>query len=71
MSMAQTVLMLAVSLKVFGLSAIWYYILIPVILIFAIFVGYFDTKLGIREEEARNNNSQNPEIKEILRILKK
>lgn len=32
-------------------------------------IGFVDTKLGIREEEAHNYNEQNPEVMEILRRL--
>ncbi len=34
-------------------------------------IGYIDTKLGIRAEEASNYNNQNPEIKEILNTVKR
>ena len=47
-----------------------------VILVFLFFlgclvVGYIDTRLGIRKEEVRNSNEQNPEIKEILTIVRR
>jgi predicted membrane protein len=69
-SIAQTILVIIMFLKIFDLAKIWYYILVPIVVILALVVGYLDTKLGIREEETRNMNTQNPELKEILTILK-
>lgn len=69
-SIIQTIIMLVMFLKIFNFSKIWYYILVPVIVLVALVVGYLDTKLGIREEETRNMNTQNPELKEILKILR-
>lgn len=69
LSIVQTIMVLSMSLKIFNFSAIWYYMLIPVIIVASLIVGYFDTRWGIREEEARNNNGQNPEIRRILALL--
>ncbi|MEM9822883.1 MAG: hypothetical protein AAF985_17520 [Bacteroidota bacterium] len=33
-------------------------------------LGYFDTKLGLRKEEMRNNASENPILMEILQHVK-
>ncbi|MDA3954995.1 MAG: hypothetical protein PF485_15220 [Bacteroidales bacterium] len=53
------------------------YITIPVLIIlfifFALLLGYWDSRLGIRSEEMRNLSSQNPvqmEILETIRSLK-
>jgi len=51
---------------------------IPLLFIFytvvLIFIGYLDTRLGLRQEEMRNNAMNNPVIKEIVdtvRLIKK
>jgi hypothetical protein len=65
-------LMLAVILaKQFNLNFGFVGYCLLIILFFAgcLVVGYIDTKLGIREEEAHNYNEQNPEIMEIKNIL--
>jgi preprotein translocase subunit SecG len=47
---------------------------IPVFLILfillSLILGYFDTKLGLREEELRNLSKSNPVMMEILEQLK-
>ena len=49
-------------------------IVYPVVMILFILVslilGYFDTKLGLRKEEMRNNSTENPIMVEILENLK-
>jgi len=54
------------------------YVAIPVLIIififFALLLGYWDSKYGIRSEEMRNLTSQNPiqmEILELVRDIKK
>ena len=54
------------------------YITIPVLIVlfifFALLLGYWDSRLGIRSEEMRNLSSQNPvqmEILETIRHLKR
>lgn len=37
---------------------------------FSLVLGYFDTKLGLRKEELRNNSIENPVLYEILKLLK-
>ena len=64
--------MLAVIMaKQFGLKLGVFGSICLVLLFFVgcLVIGFADTKLGIREEEVRNSNEQNPEIKEILSIL--
>ena len=68
-SIIQTLLVLVVTLKVFNLPQIWYYVAVPVIFVLAIFIGYIDTKLGIRSAEMTNLNLQNPELMKILNDL--
>jgi len=50
------------------------YVAIPVLLIlfiaFALILGYWDTKLGIRSEELRNLSTENPVQMEMLRTIK-
>ena len=50
------------------------YIAIPILIIlfvfFALLLGYFDSKLGIRSEEMRNVSSQNPVQMEMLNTLR-
>ncbi|MBN2522630.1 MAG: hypothetical protein JXB24_05115 [Bacteroidales bacterium] len=49
-------------------------IAIPVALIFfiilSLFMGYLDSKIGLREEELRNLSSSNPVLMEILNSTK-
>ncbi len=51
------------------------YIAIPVLVVvlvfFALLLGYWDSKLGIRSEEMRNLSSQNPVQMEILSTIRK
>lgn len=50
------------------------YIAIPILVIlfvfFALLLGYWDSKLGIRSEEMRNVSSQNPVQMEMLNTLR-
>lgn len=50
------------------------YITIPVLIVlfivFALILGYWDTKLGIRSEELRNLSSQNPVQMEMLNSIR-
>jgi len=50
------------------------YIAIPVLVIlfvfFALLLGYWDSRLGIRSEEMRNLSSQNPVQMEMLETLR-
>ncbi len=50
------------------------YITIPVLIIlfiiFALILGYWDSKLGIRSEEMRNLSTQNPVQMEILETIR-
>lgn len=71
LSFIQTIVVLAMSLKIFGLPKTWYILLIPVVIVASIIVGYFDTRWGIREEENRNNTEQNPQIRKIIDLLEK
>ena len=51
-----------------------YYITYPLIIIGTIllflFIGYVDTKFGLRQEELKNISNSNPIIQEILNHLK-
>jgi len=51
------------------------FIAIPVLIIlfifFALLLGYWDSRLGIRSEEMRNLSSQNPVQMEILSTIRK
>ena len=51
------------------------YITIPVLIIlfifFALLLGYWDSKMGIRSEEMRNLASQNPVQMEMLETIRK
>lgn len=51
------------------------YVAIPILIIlfifFALLLGYWDSKLGIRSEEMRNLSSQNPVQMEMLQTLRK
>jgi len=50
------------------------YIAIPILLVlfiaFALILGYWDTKLGIRSEELRNLSTENPVQMEMLRTIR-
>lgn len=50
------------------------YVAIPVLIIlfifFALLLGYWDSKLGIRSEEMRNLSSQNPVQMEMLKTIR-
>ena len=50
------------------------YVAIPVLIIlfmfFALLLGYWDSKLGIRSEEMRNLSSQNPIQMEMLQMIR-
>ena len=50
------------------------YVAIPILIImfifFALLLGYWDSKLGIRSEEMRNLASQNPVQMEMLRTIR-
>ncbi len=45
-------------------------ILIVLFIVFALILGYWDTKLGIRSEELRNLSSQNPVQMEMLTTIR-
>ncbi len=51
------------------------YLAIPILLIlfiaFALILGYWDSRLGIRSEEMRNLSSENPVQMEILNTIRK
>lgn len=51
------------------------YVAIPILIIlfifFALLLGYWDSKLGIRSEEMRNLSSQNPVQMEMLDTIRK
>lgn len=51
------------------------YVAIPILIIlfmlFALLLGYWDSRLGIRSEEMRNLSSQNPVQMEILKTIRK
>lgn len=40
-----------------------------VYMLLLIFIGYMDTKLGLRQEEMRNNASLNPVMQDLIRIV--
>lgn len=48
-------------------------IAVPIILIifvcFSLIIGYFDSKLGFREEEIRNHSKSNPVLMDIQKSL--
>ena len=50
------------------------YIAIPILILlfvlFALLLGYWDSRLGIRSEEVRNLSSQNPVQMEMLQTLR-
>ena len=51
------------------------YVAIPILIIlfifFALLLGYWDSRLGIRSEEMKNLSSQNPVQMEILHTIRK
>ena len=50
----------------------WFYpVLFAVFLSFLILVGFLDTKLGVRQEELRNNASRNPILVDMTTALDK
>ena len=46
-------------------------ILVPVLFLVSLFLGYLDTRLGIRSEEAKQNSLKNPVMNEIVQRLEK
>jgi hypothetical protein len=44
-------------------------ILVPLLFILSLFLGYLDTRLGIRSEEAKQNSMKNPVMNEIVERL--
>lgn len=50
------------------------YMVIPLLfiiyLVILIFIGYLDTKLGLRQEEMRNNALFNPYLQDLLQTVK-
>ncbi len=44
--------------------------LVLLFMVFSLVLGFADTKLGIREEELRNQSSANPVQREIMEMLK-
>ena len=44
-------------------------VLLLLFIIFSLFLGYLDTKLGFREEELRNSSKSNPVMMEMLMSL--
>jgi len=49
---------------------IFYPVVMALFIVVSLVLGYFDTKLGLRKEEMRNNAKENPIILEILDNLK-
>ncbi len=49
---------------------IFYPIVMILFISISLVMGYFDTKLGLRKEEMRNNATENPITLEILKNLK-
>ena len=49
------------------------HIFIPLLILFYIllllFIGYLDTRLGLRQEEMRNNASVNPVMQDLLKSI--
>ncbi|MFY0601914.1 MAG: hypothetical protein JXR03_19725 [Cyclobacteriaceae bacterium] len=45
-------------------------VLFVVYLLILIFIGYLDTRLGLRQEEMRNNATTNPVMQDLLRTVK-
>ncbi len=46
-------------------------LMLPFFILLSLFLGYLDTKLGIRSEEAKQNTMNNPVMMEINERLKK
>ncbi len=52
-------------------NKIVFYPLVMVLFIsLSLVLGFFDTKLGLRKEEMRNNSTENPVMMEVLNHLK-
>jgi len=49
---------------------IFYPVVMITFIVVSLVLGYFDTKLGLRKEEMRNNATENPITLEILNSLK-
>ncbi len=49
---------------------VFYPIIMIIFISISLVLGYFDTKLGLRKEEMRNNATENPITLEILRSLR-
>lgn len=49
---------------------IFYPIVMLIFIVISLVLGYFDTKLGLRKEEMRNNSVENPITLEIINSLK-
>lgn len=49
---------------------VFYPVVMALFIIISLVLGYFDTKLGLRKEEMRNNATENPVMLEILESLK-
>lgn len=47
-----------------------YPIVMMAFILVSLLLGYFDTKLGLRKEEMRNNATENPVMMEVLSHLK-
>jgi len=48
---------------------IFYPVVMMLFILISLVLGYFDTKLGFRQEEMRNNATENPVMREILSSL--
>ena len=55
---------------IFDYSLISIPILFLLFILFSLVLGFFDSKLGLREEEIRNHASSNPVLQEIREDLK-
>lgn len=44
-------------------------LLVPIFFAFSLFLGFLDTRLGIKSEEAKQNSMKNPVMNEILNKL--
>ena len=49
---------------------IFYPVVMALFIFISLVLGYFDTKLGLRKEEMRNNATENPIMREIIDGLK-
>ena len=56
--------------KIFDYAIISIPIAIVLFIVFSLILGYFDSKLGFREEEQRNLSRSNPVLMEMLNQLK-